>query len=274
MTFPQTTAIQAVQDGQEFWRLFTPLDSSGDIYESESSGRAFVMGSQSDVSQVGVTYFDFQAPDNSNCVTVSVDKPLIGRLDALGTKDYQTGDRARILISTNDLIPPVGFRPPLAGGGDGVQIVTPRLDLLQYLSAEPTFIAPRANRIHLFENLPSGGGATVDWFLVPFYGRRFAEITLKMLGIVPIVNGPALDVDVFGLNFSNVISDPSLTDVGHQEELLVTLSIAAPVALGAGVTDSITITNRAFDYIEVRLTYSSAHPSNSFNVHITTSDKI
>jgi len=274
MSYPQTSPEQSVLNGQEYWRLFTPLGSSGDIYEADVSARAIVVGPQSDVSQFAVTYFDKQAPGGANSVNVGVDKPFVGRLDALANEIYQTGDRARLLISTNDLVPPAGFRPPSAGPGDVVEVIVPNIDALFYLTSEPGYPPQRTNRSHLFESLPGGGGAVADWFVVPFYGRRFAEITAKLLGIPATVAGPPLDVDVFGVNFSNSIADPSVADTGHQEILLGTVSIPGPAALGAGTSGSIVVTNRAFDCLEVRLAYSSAHPANAFNLHITTSDKI
>lgn len=271
MSFPQTSAVQAVLNGQEYWRLFTPLVSSGDIYESEQSGRAFVMGPQSDVAQVGVTYYDPQAPTNANCVAIGVDKPLIGRLDALGTQTYKSGDRARLLISTNDLIPPPGFRPPSALPADTVSTVQPKIDLFQYLSVEPTFIAPRSNRIHLFESLPAGPIPPGHWFLVPFYGRRFAEVTTKILAPVDT----ATTVDIKGINFSNILGgfgpDPG---GGHQEVSLASYVVPAPGLGGTGLGVSAAITNRAFDYLAVKLTFGGGFGANSMTLHIVVSDKI
>ncbi len=269
MAFPQSSAVLAVLNGQEYWRLFTPLVSSGDIYESEQSGRAFVIGPQSDVAQVGVTYFDPQTQTNANCVSISVDKPLIGRLDALGTQQYQSGDQARLLISTNDLLPPPGFRPPSAAVTDTVQTVQPRIDLFQYLSVEPDHIPPRANRVNLFESLP-GAATTGHWFLVPFYGRRFAEVTTKILAPVP----DPVTVDIKGINFSNIITSGVVADPGggHQEVSLATYVVPGPGLGGTGLGVSASIVDRAFDFLAIKLTFGGGFGLNSMTLHIVVSD--
>lgn len=271
MSYPQTSAAQAIRNGQEYWRLFTPLDSSGDIYEAEVSARALVMGPESDISRAEVTYYDAQSANLVNCATISVDKPFIGRLDALASENYQTGDRARLLLSSIDLIPPPGFRPPSAGATDPLSIIPPNIDLLFYLNEEPTFIAPRANRVHLLEQLPALGSLP-EWYMAPFYGRRFAEVTVKNLGFLP---QPAITVNIYGINFSNILADGALGDNGHQQELLATMALGAP-ALGAGITDSATIVNRAFDYLAVEIDPGgSVFPDiDSVVTHITVSDKI
>jgi hypothetical protein len=110
--------------------------------------------------------------------------------------------------------------------------------------------------------------------MFPFYGRRFAEITMKSLGFA---GQPPVTVDVWGINFSNNIRDPAIfTDTGHQEDLLATITFAVP-AVGAGITKSITVTNRTYDYMAVRYRIFgiSAFPSrNSFIIHAVTSDTV
>ncbi len=272
MSFPQTSPVEAMRNGQEFWRLLTPLVSSGDIYEAEVSSRALVIGSDSDIARVNITYYDVQNANIANNASVSVDKPFVGRLDAIASQPYQSGDRARLLISTLDLVPPTGFRPPSAGEGDPVSIVQPYIDLLFYLREQPGFIAPRSNKVHLLEQLPLFTSTNPQWMLVPFYGRRFTEVTIKSLGFV---GQPAIDVNVYGINFSNVIADPVLADNGHQQELLGTMSLGAP-GLGAGITDSLPITNRAFDYLAIEIDSSGAAfpDASSVVTHIVVSDKI
>lgn len=268
MSFPQTTAVNAIRNGQDIWRLFTPAESSGDIYEAEVSARSLVVGPDSDIGRYVVNYYDVQNPNIVNMATFSIDKPWIGRLDALPARTYASGDVARLLISTDDLMPPTGFRPPTAAEEDAVEIVQPNFDVLFYLQENPTFIQPRANQIHLFEQLP-GPLDKSNWFLVPFYSRRFGEVTAKNLAF-----GAAADytLNVFGINFSNVIA-PGVgapPQVGHQEELLGTATVSV------GETDSVTITNRGFDYLAVELDPTGGDFSSQSQaiVHITTSDKI
>lgn len=272
MSYPQSSVVEAIRQGQEYWRLFTPLVSSGDIYEAEVSSRALVIGSDSDIARANVIYYDIQNPNIANCASVSVDKPFLGRMDAIASQTYQSKDRARLLISTLDLMPPLGFRPPSAGDDDPLSIVQPYIDLLFYLGEQPGFIPPRSNKIHLLEQLPAFASTDPQWMLVPFYGRRFAEVTIKSLGLAV---QPAFDAKIYGINFSNVIADPALADNGHQQELLGTMSFGVPV-LGAGITDSLSITNRAFDYLAIEIDSSgSAFPDAvSVITHIVTSDKI
>lgn len=262
MTFPQTSSILALQDSQEYWRLFTTLESAGDIFETESSVRAVVVGPQSDIARARIIYYDKQNPNIANELIVSVDKPFLGRLDALGSLQYQTGDRARLLISSADYgPPPVGtntFRPPTAPApvaspaDPAILIVDPKIDLLFYLENEPAYVPPRVDRVHQFEQV---GNTTGDqqWFLVPFFGRRFFDVCVKSRGItVSMVTTPAVDVYVYGINLSWILSDVGLGDgdSGHQQELLGSFHLNAPSA-GAGVSDSISLPSRSFDYLAV-----------------------
>ncbi len=273
MTFPQTSAETAILNGQGYWRLFTPLESSGDIFESQVSARAVVVGPESDVSRINLTYYDQQSANAANQLCVSIDKPLVGRIDALFSTPYNSGDRARVLISAADLLPPSNYTPQgFDPANDVLEIVQPRIDLYYYLNEQPDFIPPRSDRFHLFEALPFSG--TFDetiWYVIPFYGRRFAECTFKSLGVV---TQPAVNVEVFGANFSNIIADAALADDGHQLESLGTVAIAPP-ALGLGITDSITVLNRAWDALVIEIDPTGTFPGpDSFVTHIVVSDKV
>jgi hypothetical protein len=273
MTYPQTSAETATLDGQEYWRLFTELESSGDIYELPVSARAIVVGSDSDIARVDLVYYDNQSDNLANQVVVSIDKPLVGRVDALFSTPYESGDRARILISSADLLPPANYTPQgFDAVNDILEIVQPRIDLHCYIDEQPGFIPPRSDRFHLFEALPFTG--TFDesiWYVIPFYGRRFAECTFKSLGLV---SQPAVTTTVWGANFSNIIADVAIADDGHQLEQLGQV-IMAPPALGAGLTDSVTVLNRAWDALVVQVVPAAAFPSpDSFVTHIVVSDKV
>jgi hypothetical protein len=271
MSFPQTTPVNSVRGGEEYWRLLTPLSSSGDIYEAEVSARAIVVGPDSDISKIDVTYYDVQNPNLANTASVSTDKPFIGRLDAFASENYQSGDRARVLISTSDLLPPAGFRPQGAGVADPLSIIQPNIDLLFYLNEEPTFIAPRTNTTYRTEQNPVDVLAPPNWVMFPFYGRRYANITMK--NVLDFVTPTTVVVNVYGINFSNIISDPGLQDNGHQQELLATTTIV-PFGV-SGVTQSIQITNRAFDYLALSYDPSVAFPTRtSFVINAEVSDSV
>jgi hypothetical protein len=281
MTFPQTSPVVAVQNGQAYWRLFTELSSSGDIYESEQSARAFVIGPDSDIARVKVVYYDVQNPNIASEVIVSVDKPFIGRIDALGSQQYQSGDGARILISHADISVPVGdnpFRPPTANPSPlaTIETVQPFIDLIQYINEVPSFIAPRTDKVYQFGQLTN---ITDDqqWFLVPFYGRRFGDVSVKTLGTTSGTT-PAIDIFVYGINFSWIIADRSIgSDNGHHQEMLGQFHLNVPSLL-AGVSNCVSVTNQSFDYLAVQIQKepgSANYPIEScVTLRIATSDKI
>jgi hypothetical protein len=276
MTFPQTKAEDAILGGQEYWRLFTELESSGDIFEAPVSARAITVGPDSDISRIDLTYYDNQSANLATLLNVSIDKPLIGRVDALFSTPYQSGDRARVLLSTADLLPPTGYEPSGYDSDDDIlQIVQPRIDLSYYLNEEPDFIPPRSDGSHLFERLPiptaSLPFAFDIYYVVPFYGRRFAEVTFKNMGIAGSVE---VTCTIFGVNFSNIITDITITDNGHQQEQLGQVVIAAALA-GAGNTDSVTVVNRAWDALVVQIDPTDPFVTQqALTTHVVTSDKV
>lgn len=268
MTFPQTTAVEASRNGQEVWRLFTPLVSSGDIYESELSCRAAVIGPDSDIARASITYYDVQNANQANTASVSVSKPYVGRLDALASRTYPTGDRARLLISPVDLIPPPGFSPPSAGGGDRINIIPPSIDVLFYLGEVPQVISPRVNKTYLLEQLNILTPTDTVWFLLPFYGRRQVRTTFKNLGIL---SQPAVDVRVYGINFSNVLPSASISDNGHQQVLLGSTTLPVP-PLGAGTMDTLLL-DGLFDYLAIEIDpVGNWIVRDSFITHVTLRD--
>lgn len=265
MSFPQTTSVNAIRGGLEIWRLFTEIESSGDIYEADTSARALVIGPDSDVGRVMVTYFDEQAPASANSATLSVTKPWVGRLDAFPARNYASGDAARLLFSLPDLMPPPFFTP---SGAEPFELIQPTLDLLFYIAEEPGFIAPRSDKVFLFEQLQAI--AFASWYLVPFYGRRSAKFTFKSLGLAA---QPAVTVNIYGFNFSNLLGTV-LADDGHQRVLIGTVPLAAP-ALGAGVTGTFDVTDRFYDYLGIQIVPAAPFPSfNSFTTNIAVSDVV
>ena len=177
MTFPQTLPGTAVLRGQDLWRLFTQVESSGDIYESEATGLAFAIGPQSDISCVTLTYFRPDTPQTSEILEVTTDRPHIGRIDAR-TAQYTTGDRARILVAPDELIPQESFRPRGFTDGDTLVREPILLDFFQYLTEPPALIPQRTDRLHYYQAItfPDAPNQTV-WYLLPYYGRRYASIT-------------------------------------------------------------------------------------------------
>ena len=77
MTFPQTLSVDQLRDGQQFWRLFTEPESSGDIWESDVGALAFAIGADSDIARALITYYDLTETDRVNSLVVSANKPFI-----------------------------------------------------------------------------------------------------------------------------------------------------------------------------------------------------
>lgn len=175
--FPQTQSEKAVLAGQEYWRLLTDLESSGDIYRMVSSARAFVIGPQSDLAAVRVTYMD-PVSGLANDLIVSVDDPFVGRVDAANEQQFAgLATPGRMLISPYDLFEPT-FLPSNYAVGDLVAFYKPRIDLLGYLGDPAGLPARRADRSILgtLSIIDRGAGTGVTHIMVPFYGRKYASV--------------------------------------------------------------------------------------------------
>jgi len=149
--------------------------------------------------------------------------------------------------------------------------------LIQYFGEAPSFIPPRTDKVHQWGQITNISDDH-QWFCVPFYGRRFADVCVKTLGIGNPSTTPAVNVYVYGINFSWIIFTTMVgDDNGYQQEMLGSFQLNAPTRL-AGVSDSITVTNRSFDYLAVLIDKpedSDDYPIESCVVtRIVTSDKI
>lgn len=278
MSYPQTSPNTSVLSGQDYWRLFTPLASAGDIYESEQSGRGFVIGPDSDIARVKIVYYDIQNPNLANEAIVSIDKPFVGRLDAFGDQTYNTGDQARLFISAEDFVPYLSstsfFAPPTSAGAV-VEIVPPSIDLIQYLGEVPAFVPPRSDKVFRFDQLTNISNDQ-QWFLVPFYGRRFFDVGVKTLGFDGSTT-PPIDVGVYGINYSPSVGGGVLRDTGVQQEMLDFFSLASP-ATNAGISEFAAGSSRSFDYLGVMIQKpvgSADYPIETVvSTRITVSDKV
>lgn len=195
MTFPQQSSTQPVKDGQQFFRLNTLVDSSGDLYESEVSALGFVLGPQSDIARVLITYMD---PDNLptqvSQAVVSPDRSFTGLVPALNTEHYPSSftqshpRNGRILISIDDLFD-ARFRPALFDGSkDSIAFEVPRLDLVQYFKPLPSVVPPRSDRTFTYQYfVPPLVGGESAWIMVPSYGRKSGFISLNNLDAINTV---------------------------------------------------------------------------------------
>jgi hypothetical protein len=177
----------AVIGGQQFFRLNQTLESGGDIFEIDSGVKALAIGSESDVADLLVTFFDKQQPNtNIDQVIISPASPFIGRLDALlATQIPSSMTPARLQVTVRDLVNNTYF--PRTFDNEGLQRdlfmarVSPRIDLLAYLS-DPAFLpAGRADRQHFFPYVQTSPSTGVGWVILPFYGRRYAHANFMNL---------------------------------------------------------------------------------------------
>lgn len=269
MSFPQTTPVNAIRNGLELWRLNTVLESSGDIYESDVSGTSFVVGSGSDISNINVNYFDQSVPSRSSVEQVSVLKPLVGRLDALASQQYGTGQQARLFISSADLIPgpaffPSGFEP----ARDLLTVEDISIDLLQYFGRPPSIFPGRNDRVHLFQSmelLSTPGLEAATWFVMPYYGRRYASI--EFANLIPA----SFDIEVFGVNLNTGV-------VGSFKTLQISLRGPTPVVAPTGIVN-FEITDAAdgmFDLLVVRVSLLNGLGvrTEALSMKVRTSDKV
>lgn len=277
MTFPQLQqASQETREEKDFFRLYTALESGGDVYEIDTSAVAFVIGPQSDVARVRVTYFDPSEPNKLTSFVVSVDDPFLGRLDALlsSVTFPVSGTQARILVTPEDLYEP-GWGPSVLAQ-DIVAQVAPKIDLLCYLNPPAGLPAKRADftsrgRVTIVDN---GGGDGTTYLVFPYYGRRYASFKITNF------SGGALagyTLDVSGINFT---TDTRIPITAPSDYLVhdVAVVTAGAIAAADGATTNIEVkasTDGLFDYLLIAISGpaidSAAGPS--FDYLITFSDE-
>jgi hypothetical protein len=184
MALQRETASNRVLGGQDHWRLFQQIESSGDIWEIDESLKGVAIGPESDVSEVFLSYYDSAQPNSIQKLSVAVGNPFEGRLDALmGTPYPSTGSNGRILVSLGDLIDnayePLNWDPgdPPITPADPIIYVPSFVDLFGYFDKKAEQARVRSNRKILFSvaaSLPVNASAV--WYVVPCYGRRYGSV--------------------------------------------------------------------------------------------------
>lgn len=213
MSYPQAVASQEVLQGQEFFRLFTNLTSSGDAYEMDVSAKAFSIGPQSDIARARITYWDSENAANAQSFVVNVGESFYGRIDALASARYSKPRLpARIIVTPEDMYDRAALLNYVAGPALQQILVLhePKVDLLGFL-APPSFTPLKrdATTYRGRMNLIPGRGFRV---LIPWYGRKFASITTTNYTGIAAFTGEAR-----GLNFTPDeevgVSPPGVTDL-------------------------------------------------------------
>ncbi len=196
MAYPQPLASQEILEGQQFFRLFTPLQSGGDAYELDVGALAFGLGPQSDLSAVRLTYYDPSQPNQVNSAVVGIDTPFVGRIDALASLNYPVANtQARIIATPEDLWNNNWYPTILA---EDVNYIKPKIDLISYLTLP--IVGLPMKRADFIERgrLNISAGSAAYRVAVPFYRRKFAEIIIRnnSAGVA------ALTCDIIGVTFT------------------------------------------------------------------------
>lgn len=277
MSYPQTTPVQATFQGLDAWRLFTAIEGSGDIYESNTSGVSFAIGSESDIARAAITYFDPTQADKVTTQEVSVGRPAINRIDSKVTTRFATGQQARVLISLRDVLPPANYRPPQASASgsidsDIVNTFMPQLDLFQYLTPPSNVIAGRSDRIYRIQ-VPAliSPGAPVQkaFYLFPFYGRRSFYLTA-----INNDTTSAVSFAFFGANFSFLLNSPATATqiAASHQTIQIGSTVVVAAAGGLGEFAWPVTSPKYFDYVYLEVTPADAIPAQVFTFTMTVRD--
>lgn len=258
MSYPQPDTSLYAASGAKFFRLNTQLVSDGDIYESAVGAEAFAIGPDSDIPKVNLAYFDDQAPNFLQDITITPQRPFSGLVRANNTGRYAPAQRPGRILMWPDAVFAADFDPSaIATGVIRTDMIPPTMDVIQYFGAPPALTTGRNDKRYYYEQLPVGG--VNSYFLgIPYYGRKYASIVL-LNGTVTTCN-----IDLYGVTFP--MNRPGgLT-------LISPLGTIATAFLSAS-TKTISETDGQFDYLLLKLGFTTAPTVTTFNLAITTSDK-
>jgi hypothetical protein len=280
-------ASQAVLNGQEFFRLFQLLESGGDIFEIDTGTKALCVGPQSDLSNYNVNFFDFQAPDNIDEVSLSLGNPIIGRLDALLATQYPTasGLPAGILLSSRDFVDnnwlPAGWTPPVFNfpdppvGGDVIAArVIPKVDIFSYLRDPPAIAPLRDDRLYQFPFTVSLAPPWRFWWIMPYYGRRYGEFSFNNLSGGGLAQ--TYTINAMGVNLMPGVQDATGDTPGASKSIETTL-FGGPIVVPPGSRSNRLIksdTDGMFDLIAVNLVTDMGFSDINTVMQLLVSDRI
>ncbi len=200
MAYPQSVPSAYVSNGQTQWRWKTQLESMGDCYEVDSSAHAIVMGPDSDVARLKVTYYDMNVPPPALASTpaqtgaqsffVTPDRPYIGRIDSRLDQAYPlaNGKSGRLIVTVDDIFDGSPFVAPGFGGWvpagfgatDKYAAVAPKLDFIAYFEPPQSLISQRSDARWQFNYHQVGGvAAGTAGIGIPFWGRKYAYVDIQ-----------------------------------------------------------------------------------------------
>ena len=213
MSYPQPNADEYALGGYKYFRLNTLLSSAGDMYESAQGAHAFSLGPESDISRVNITYFDDQVPNFINQTQIFPLRGFSGRVDARNNTGFYSPSLrpGRVLIWPDEIYDP-NFRPSgFSALTDTIIFNTPRLDVIQYFQPQSSLVPQRGDKVFFPSDLPVPGVAGTLWFVIPYYGRRYAMVSVT--NFAPVA-GTNLNYGLSGLNFA--ITDNTALRPRHQ----------------------------------------------------------
>jgi hypothetical protein len=265
VSYPQAPASIEVNQGQEFYRLYTRLISSGDVYEMDVSAKAFCIGPQSDVARAKITYYDPAISGNAQSFIVGVGDPFVGRIDSIQNSKYASANiGARIIITPEDLLGNSTdiLNNPLfsVNALDWVIKPNPFIDVLGYLSQPPFLPAKRASR-YFRGILPinsQGAGTGVSWMLIPWYGRTFASIKFTNLFSSDI------SISIFGASVLPTGANNGTTLHSNAIQILSPTTCAAGTNLAPEVRAS---TSGEWDWLVVRVSGDAIGVSSTAGIY-------
>lgn len=275
----------AVRGGQEFFRLFQDLESGGDIYEINTSTKALCVGPQSDLANYTVNFFDSQAPDNIDEINLSINNPVIGRVDALLATKYPTasGLPARILISPRDLVDnewlpadfvkPIFFPLPPTPGDFVAARPRSKIDILSYLKDPPALAPLRDDRLHQFPFVPANASPLRAFYILPYYGRRYGEFSLQ--NFTGGGEAQTYTINIQGVNLFPGTQSALGTNPGKVTSIIT--QIAAGVIVPPGSRSNLLIkadTDGMFDLISIDIATDNFVATTDSSMQLLTSDRI
>lgn len=254
MTYPQPSSNTAVKQGSNCFRLYTPMLSPGDIYESEVGAKAFALGPLSDLDIVNIGYFDQQASGFMSQAQVSAGRVFVAGINARNETQYApSGIAGRTLFWSDVVFDPNAYQnPDIIGVLGETAIIKPRFDIIQYFTDVPSVGPARSDRTYYFESLRPANTTTPasnqGGLILPYYGRRYGTIRVKNIDAAG-----DFDLVVIGINFTRTAAVPATPADGLAAQIK---TIHASSTVGAGTQADILIRDSVegtFDAIGIGL---------------------
>ena len=238
MTYPQPRTSDQIAQGARQWRLYTEVESQGEIYEIDSSSTAISLGPQSDFGNIQIAYLDTALPPSTvGTFPITPQYPFGGavtpRLDT--TYPLSPGRKGRMLVSMLDNWKS-GYRPTGWNiAKDALLFVTPFLDLIGWQQIPPTLPQRRADKTFLFNSHNCAVAANGSlWYIIPIFGRKTCWL------LITNHSGAGLTYEARGVNFTMVsaVGGAGPLPGWDQETQLVMSAVVADGASSAKVIDA------------------------------------